>query len=154
MTYRTFPHAKGATVFSWMTGIASGIAGIAAIVLGILLIFSKFISDKLEFRIFGIEYKLNTQWVRIEIWLIVLAVILMLASKYIGRKLAQLTIRRKIKRSVKFAYNYCSEDPSYYKYAASVNPDFARKYGLELNTLTIVERSKYRRRQGGQHGKN
>lgn len=146
MTYRTFPYAKGATVFSWVTGIVSGIAGIAAIVVGILLIFSKFISSKLKFRIFGIEYKLNAQWVRIEIWLIVIAIVLMLASKYIGRKLAQLTIRRKIKHSVRFAYNYCSENPSYYKYAASVNPDFARKYGLELNTLTIVERRRYRKR--------
>jgi len=146
MTYRRFPHAKAATIFSWITGVLSAIAFIAALVIGGGLILAKIIPKKLYFDFFGLKYRINRDWIKIEIILIISAVLLMLASKYIGRKLAELTIRRKIKGSVKFAYNYCSEDPSYYKYAVSLNRDFARKYGLDLNTLTIVERSKYRKR--------
>lgn len=146
MTYRRFPHAKAATVFSWVTGVLSAIAFIAAVVIGILLLLAKLIPERLDLKIFDFKYKVNTDWIKLEIILIISAILLMLASKYIGRKLAELTIRRKIKKSVKFAYNYCSEDPSYYKYAVSLNRDFARKYGLDLNTLTIVERSRYRKR--------
>ena len=146
MVYRRFPHAKAATVFSWITGILSALAFLAAIVIGILLLFAKFIQDKMELELFSFRYKINTDWIKLEIILVIAGIVLMFASKFIGRKLAELTIRRKIKKSVKFAYNYCSEDPSYYKYAVSLNRDFARKYGLELNTLTIVERSKYRKR--------
>jgi len=145
MRYRTFPHAKAATVLSWSTGIISAICGVAAIVIGILLIFARMI-HKMDISLFGVKYKVNSDWIKIEVILIISALILMLVSKFGGRKLAEVTIRRKIKRSVKFAYNYCCEDPSYYKYAASLNRDFAAKYGLDLNTLTIVERSRYRRR--------
>jgi len=143
--YRTFPHAKTATVLSWTTGIISAVCGIAAIVIGILLIFAK-VLHKMDISLFGVKYKVNSDWIKIEIILAAAALILMLVSKFGGRKLAEVTIRRKIKKSVKFAYNYCCEDPSYYKYAASLNRDFAVKYGLDLNTLTIVERSRYRRR--------
>jgi len=143
--YRTFPHAKTATVLSWTTGIISAVCGIAAIVIGILLIFAK-VLHKMDISLFGVKYKVNSDWIKIEIILVAAALILMLVSKFGGRKLAEVTIRRKIKKSVKFAYNYCCEDPSYYKYAASLNRDFAVKYGLDLNTLTIVERSRYRRR--------
>jgi len=146
MRYRTFPHAKAATVFSWTTGVLSALSVIAAIVIGLLLIFAKFIQDKIDLKIFSFRYKVNSDWIKLEVILVIAAILLALASKYLGRKLAELTIRRKIKGSVKFAYNYCSEDPSYYKYAVSLNKDFARKYGLDLNTLTIVERSKYRRK--------
>ena len=145
MRYRTFPHAKTATVLSWTTGIISAVCGIAAIVIGILLIFAKML-HKMDISLFGVKYKVNSDWIKIEIILAAAALILMLVSKFGGRKLAEVTIRRKIKKSVKFAYNYCCEDPSYYKYAASLNRDFAVKYGLDLNTLTIVERSRYRRR--------
>lgn len=145
MRYRTFPHAKTATVLSWSTGIISAICGIAAIVIGILLIFAK-VLHKMDLSLFGVKYKVNSDWIKIEIILAAAALILMFVSKFGGRKLAEVTIRRKIKKSVKFAYNYCCEDPSYYKYAASLNRDFAVKYGLDLNTLTIVERSRYRRR--------
>lgn len=145
MRYRTFPHAKTATVLSWTTGIISAVCGIAAIVIGILLIFAK-VLHKMDISMFGVKYKVNSDWIKIEIILAAAALILMLVSKFGGRKLAEVTIRRKIKKSVKFAYNYCCEDPSYYKYAASLNRDFAVKYGLDLNTLTIVERSRYRRR--------
>lgn len=145
MRYRTFPHAKTATVLSWTTGIISAVCGIAAIVIGILLIFAK-VLHKMDISLFGVKYKVNSDWIKIEIILVAAALILMLVSKFGGRKLAEVTIRRKIKKSVKFAYNYCCEDPSYYKYAASLNRDFAVKYGLDLNTLTIVERSRYRRR--------
>ena len=146
MTYRQFPHAKAATVFSWITGVLSALSAIAAIVVGIGLILAKFIPERIDLGIINFRYRVNRDWIKLEIILIISAILLMLASKYIGRKLAELTIRRKIKSSVKFAYNYCSEDPSYYKYAVSLNRDFARKYGLDLNTLTIVERSKYRKR--------
>ena len=145
MRYRTFPHAKAATVLSWSTGIISAICGVAAIVIGILLIFARMI-HKMDISLFGVKYKVNSDWIKIEVILIVSALILMLVSKFGGRKLAEVNIQKKIKRSVKFAYNYCCEDPSYYKYAASLNRDFAAKYGLDLNTLTIVERSRYRRR--------
>lgn len=145
MRYRTFPHAKTATVLSWTTGIISAVCGIAAIVIGILLIFAK-VLHKMDISLFGVKYKVNSDWIKIEIILAAAALILMFVSKFGGRKLAEVTIRRKIKKSVKFAYNYCCEDPSYYKYAASLNRDFAVKYGLDLNTLTIVERSRYRRR--------
>lgn len=146
MIYRRFPHAKAATVFSWITGILSALAFLAAIVIGILLLFAKFIQDKMELELFSFRYKINTDWIKLEIILVIAGIVLMFASKFIGRKIAELTIRRKIKKSVKFAYNYCSEDPSYYKYAVSLNRDFARKYGLDLNTLTIVERSRYRKK--------
>ena len=146
MTYRRFPHAKAATVFSWVTGVIAAIAFIAFAVIGVGLIIAKQINEKLDLEIFGIRYRVNRDWIKIEVILLIVSVVLMLASKYIGRKLAELTIRHKIKKSVRFAYNYCSEDPSYYKYAVSLNRDFARKYGLDLNTLTIVERSKYRKR--------
>ncbi|MBR4628485.1 MAG: hypothetical protein IKO47_12490 [Ruminococcus sp.] len=145
MRYRTFPHAKAATVLSWTTGIISAICGVAAIVIGVLLIFAKAL-HKMDISVLGMKYKVNSDWIKIEIILIISAAILMLISKFGGRKLAEVTIRRKIKRSVKFAYNYCCEDPSYYRYAASLNREFAAKYGLDLRTLTIVERSRYRRR--------
>jgi hypothetical protein len=146
MTYRSFPHAKAATVFSWTTGVLSALSALAAIVIGLGLILAKLIPERLDLKIFKFRYEVNSDWIKLEVILIIAAVLLMLASKFIGRKIAELTIRRKIKKSVKFAYNYCCEDPSSYKYAASLNKDFARKYGLELNTLTIVERSKYRKR--------
>ena len=143
MRYRTFPHAKAATVFSWVTGVVSALAVLTAAVLGALLIFARVVQKK-KMKFFGVRYEVNKDWIKLEIILVIAAIILALASKYAGRKLAELTIRRKIKKSVKFAYNYCSEDPSYYKYAVSLNRDFARKYGLDLNTLTIVERNRRR----------
>ena len=141
MRYRTFPHAKAATVFSWVTGVISALAVLTAAVLGALLVFARVVQKK-NVRIFGLRYKVDSDWIKLEVILIIAGILLALASKYLGRKLAELTIRRKIKGSVKFAYNYCSEDPSYYKYAVSLNRDFARKYGLDLNTLKIVERKR------------
>jgi hypothetical protein len=141
MRYRTFPHAKAATVFSWVTGVISALAVLTAAVLGALLVFARVVQKK-NVKIFGLRYKVDSDWIKLEVILIIAGILLALASKYLGRKLAELTIRRKIKGSVKFAYNYCSEDPSYYKYAVSLNRDFARKYGLDLNTLKIVERKR------------
>jgi len=141
MRYRTFPHAKAATVFSWVTGGISALAVLTAAVLGALLVFARVVQKK-NVKIFGLRYKVDSDWIKLEVILIIAGILLALASKYLGRKLAELTIRRKIKGSVKFAYNYCSEDPSYYKYAVSLNRDFARKYGLDLNTLKIVERKR------------
>ena len=146
MTYRRFPHAKAATVFSWTAGVMSALAAIAAIVIGLGIILAKIIPERIDLVFINFRYKVSKDWIKLEIILIISAILLMIASKYGGRKLAELTIRRKIRKSVKFAYNYCSEDPSCYKYAASLNRDFAVKYGLDLNTLTIVERSKYRKR--------
>lgn len=143
MRYRTFPHAKAATVFSWVTGVISALAVLTAAVLGALLVFARVVQKK-NLKMFGVRYKVDSDWIKLEIILLIAALVLALASKYLGRKLAEITIRRKIKGSVKFAYNYCSEDPSYYKYAVSLNRDFARKYGLDLNTLKIVERNRRR----------
>ena len=145
MTYRRFPHAKAATVFSCTAGVLSALSAIAAIVIGIGIILAKIIPERIDLEFINFRYKVSKDWIKLEIILIISAILLMIASKFIGRKLAEMTIRRKIKKSVKFAYTYCSEDPSYYKYAASLNRDFAAKYGLDLNTLTVVERRKYRR---------
>ena len=103
MIYRRFPHAKAATVFSWITGILSALAFLAAIVIGILLLFAKFIQDKMELELFSFRYKINTDWIKLEIILVIAGIVLMFASKFIGRKIAELTIRRKIKKRCKFS---------------------------------------------------
>lgn len=139
MIYRTYPHAKAASFFSWTTGVLASLSAIAAAVIGIGLIIAKFIPKKIDLEIFSFRYKVNRDWIKLEIILIVFSMILMLASKYIGRKIAEKTIARKVRKSVKFAYEYCCENPYYYEYAASLNRDFKYKYA-RTSYYDIVER--------------
>ena len=142
MIYRIYPHAKTATVVSCFAAVVSALAATSAFIIGILLILAKVIPDKLKF-LKKLHLSVDSRWIKIEIILIAAVFVFMLISKILGKKIAEFTIRRKVRKSVKFAYNYCCENPYYYDYAASLNRDFKLRYVRDRN-FNIVERGRYR----------
>ena len=141
MIYRTYPHAKAATVFSWTSGILAAVSSGAAILLGLGMLVAKAADKRIDLDILPLKLSLSRKWIKTEILLIIAALLFMLASKYIGRRIAEKTIAKKVRKSVKFAYEYCCENPYYYDYAASLNRDFKYKYA-RTSYYEIVERKK------------
>ncbi|NLT10410.1 MAG: hypothetical protein GXY08_13080 [Ruminococcus sp.] len=142
MIYRIYGHAKGATVFSVMTGIISSVCFIAALLLTLAIAFWKHIPEKL---LDLIDMNFDSSWIWVDVLLIVIGIVSALASKYISKKIAERIIARKIKRSVGFAYRYTLENPYLFRYAASLNKEFAYSYYLDRDNIVRKKERKTRK---------
>lgn len=142
MIYRIYGHAKGATIFSVMTGVVSSVCILVGALLAILLVLWRFVPEEiLEF----IDFKFNTTWVKVDIFLVVIGIISAIASKYLSKRIAEKIIERKIKRSVGFAYRYTLENPYLFRYAASLNKEFAYSYYLDRDNIVRKKERKTRK---------
>ena len=142
MIYRIYGHAKGATIFSVMTGVVSSVCILVGALLAILLVLWRFVPEEiLEF----IDFKFNTTWVKVDIFLVVIGIISAIASKYLSKRIAEKIIERKIKRSVGFAYRYTLENPYLFRYAASLNKELAYSYYLDRDNIVRKKERKTRK---------
>jgi hypothetical protein len=142
MIYRIYGHAKGATVFSVMTGVVSSVCLLAGVLLALFLILWKYIPEKI---LDIIDFNFNKSWVWVDVLLIAIGIMSALASKYISKKIAEKIIARKIKRSVGFAYRYTLENPYLFRYAASLNKEFAYSYYLDRDNIVRKKERKTRK---------
>ena len=146
MIYRSYLHAKSATVISVICAVISSFMFLAALILSIIMLLLKIIPDKLSFlERFDIDIDIapDKKWFIALVLLIACGVIFYIIANKVTKKLAKLIIRRKIRKSTRFAYKYVLEDPYNYKYAASLNREFAEKYKLD-RYYNLVERRKRR----------
>ena len=142
MIYRIYGHAKGATVFSVMTGVVSSVCLFAGVLLALFLVLWKYIPEKI---LDIIDFNFNKSWVWVDVLLIAIGIMSALASKYISKKIAEKIIARKIKRSVGFAYRYTLENPYLFRYAASLNKEFAYSYYLDRDNIVRKKERKTRK---------
>ncbi|MBR6394932.1 MAG: hypothetical protein IKS13_08965 [Ruminococcus sp.] len=142
MIYRIYGHAKGATVFSVMTGVVSSVCLLAGVLLALFLVLWKYIPEKI---LDIIDFNFNKSWVWVDVLLIAIGIMSALASKYISKKIAEKIIARKIKRSVGFAYRYTLENPYLFRYAASLNKEFAYSYYLDRDNIVRKKERKTRK---------
>lgn len=142
MIYRIYGHAKGATVFSVMTGVVSSVCLLAGVLLTLFLVLWKYIPEKI---LDIIDFNFNKSWVWVDVLLIAIGIMSALASKYISKKIAEKIIARKIKRSVGFAYRYTLENPYLFRYAASLNKEFAYSYYLDRDNIVRKKERKTRK---------
>lgn len=142
MIYRIYGHAKGATVFSVMTGVVSSVCLLAGVLLVLFLFLWKYIPEKI---LDIIDFNFNKSWVWVDVLLIAIGIMSALASKYISKKIAEKIIARKIKRSVGFAYRYTLENPYLFRYAASLNKEFAYSYYLDRDNIVRKKERKTRK---------
>ena len=142
MIYRIYGHAKGATVFSVMTGVVSSVCLLAGVLLALFLVLWKYIPEKI---LDIIDFNFNKSWVWVDVMLIAIGIMSALASKYISKKIAEKIIARKIKRSVGFAYRYTLENPYLFRYAASLNKEFAYSYYLDRDNIVRKKERKTRK---------
>lgn len=142
MIYRIYGHAKGATVFSVMTGVVSSVCLFAGVLLALFLVLWKYIPEKI---LDIIDFNFNKSWVWVDVLLISIGIMSALASKYISKKIAEKIIARKIKRSVGFAYRYTLENPYLFRYAASLNKEFAYSYYLDRDNIVRKKERKTRK---------
>ncbi len=142
MIYRIYGHAKGATVFSVMTGVVSSVCLLAGVLLALFLFLWKYIPEKI---LDIIDFNFNKSWVWVDVLLIAIGIMSALASKYISKKIAEKIIARKIKRSVGFAYRYTLENPYLFRYAASLNKEFAYSYYLDRDNIVRKKERKTRK---------
>ena len=142
MIYRIYGHAKGATVFSVMTGVVSSVCLLAGVLLALFLVLWKYIPEKI---LDIIDFNFNKSWVWVDVMLIAIGIMSALASKYISKKIAEKIIACKIKRSVGFAYRYTLENPYLFRYAASLNKEFAYSYYLDRDNIVRKKERKTRK---------
>jgi len=142
MIYRIYGHAKGATVFSVMTGVVSSVCLLAGVLLALFMVLWKYIPEKI---LDIIDFNFNKSWVWVDVLLIAIGIMSALASKYISKKIAEKIIARKIKRSVGFAYRYTLENPYLFRYAASLNKEFAYSYYLDRDNIVRKKERKTRK---------
>ena len=142
MIYRIYGHAKGATVFSVMTGVVSSVCLLAGVLLALFLVLWKYIPEKI---LDIIDFNFNKSWVWVDVLLIAIGIMSALVSKYISKKIAEKIIARKIKRSVGFAYRYTLENPYLFRYAASLNKEFAYSYYLDRDNIVRKKERKTRK---------
>ncbi|MBR3283088.1 MAG: hypothetical protein IKI56_07300 [Ruminococcus sp.] len=142
MIYRIYGHAKGATVFSVMTGVVSSVCLLTGVLLALFLVLWKYIPEKI---LDIIDFNFNKSWVWVDVLLIAIGIMSALASKYISKKIAEKIIARKIKRSVGFAYRYTLENPYLFRYAASLNKEFAYSYYLDRDNIVRKKERKTRK---------
>lgn len=142
MIYRVYSHAKGATIFSVMTGVVSSGCILVASLLAILLVLWRFIPEEI---LEAIDFRFNSTLVKIDILLVVIGILSALASKYLSKKIAEKIIADKIKRSVGFAYRYTLENPYLFRYAASLNKEFAYSYYLDRDNIVRKKERKTRK---------
>lgn len=142
MIYRIYGHAKGATVFSVMTGVVSSVCLLAGVLLALFLVLWKYIPEKI---LDIIDFNFNKSWVWVDVLLIAIGIMSALASKYISKKIAEKIIARKIKRSVGFAYRYTLENPYLFRYAASLNKEFAYSYYHDRDNIVRKKERKTRK---------
>ena len=83
MIYRIYGHAKGATVFSVMTGVVSSVCLLAGVLLALFLVLWKYIPEKI---LDIIDFNFNKSWVWVDVLLIAIGIMSALASKYISKK--------------------------------------------------------------------
>ena len=142
MIYRVYSHAKGATIFSVMTAVISSVCILAGSLLAIFLVLWKYFpSELLEF----IDFEFDSKWIKIDIFIVVIGILAALASKFISKKIAE----NKLKRSVGFAYRYTLENPYLFRYAASLNKEFASSYYLDRDNIVRKKERKTRKVQRG-----
>ena len=146
MIYRVYSHAKGATIFSVMTAVISSVCILAGSLLAIFLVLWKYFpSELLEF----IDFEFDSKWIKIDIFIVVIGILAALASKYLSKKIAEKIIENKLKRSVGFAYRYTLENPYLFRYAASLNNEFASSYYLDRDNIVRKKERKTRKVQRG-----
>lgn len=144
MIYRVYDHAKGATIFSVMTGVVSSGCILVGALLAILLVFWRFIPEEV---LEAVDLKFNSTLVKIDIIIVVIGILSALASKFLSKMIAQKIIARKIKRSVNFAYKYTLDNPYLFRYAASLNKEFAYSYYLDKDDIVRKKDKKTRKAQ-------
>lgn len=52
-------------------------------------------------------------------------------GKTVADKIAEKDFKKKITSNVKFAYEFCRQNPEYFESVAEDNPDFAEKYRMD-----------------------
>lgn len=126
MIYRKFAHAKSATVLSVISALLSALLAFFAAIAAVAAIALKLMPESID--PFELSIRPDGKWIAAIIAMVIGAAVLALVSSKVSRKLAEAVIRRKIKKSERFAYRYCKENPHAYRYAASLNRDFASRY--------------------------